>query len=75
MGAGFGATIPDFSYALDEPDEPGICIYLDGMAGHIHGNDVQAEKDRVIPARLQSKDYSVADRGGQARRQQEAHKS
>jgi hypothetical protein len=59
LGAGFGATIPDFFYALDEPDEPGICIYLDGMAGHIHGNDAQAEKDRVIRARLESKDYTV----------------
>ena len=27
----------------------GICIYLDGMAGHIHGNPEQAEKDRAIP--------------------------
>lgn len=58
LGSGFGATIPDFFYN-GEDDEPGICVYLDGMAGHIHGNDDQAEKDRVIRARLDSKGYEV----------------
>lgn len=34
-------------------------VYLDGMAGHIHGNDNQAEKDRAIRARLDSKGCEV----------------
>lgn len=59
LGAGFGGTIPDFFYAGDEDDEPGICIYLDGMAGHIHGNAEQAEKDRMIRERLRQLGYEV----------------
>ncbi len=59
LGAGYGGTIPDFFYALEDEDEPGICIYLDGMAGHIHGNAEQAEKDRVIRAKLDSLGYEV----------------
>lgn len=59
LGAGYGGTIPDFFYAGQDDDEPGICIYLDGMAGHIHGNPEQAEKDRAIRAKLGSLGYEV----------------
>lgn len=59
LGPGYGATIPDFFYEGNDADEPGVCIYLDGMAGHIHGNPVQAERDRVLRAKLESKDYQV----------------
>lgn len=58
LGPGFGGTIPDFFYE-GEDDEPGICIYLDGMAGHIHGNAEQAEKDRAIRAKLVDLNYEV----------------
>jgi hypothetical protein len=58
LGAGFGSTIPDFFYT-GEDDEPGICIYLDGMAGHIHGNPEQADKDHAIRAKLDSLGYEV----------------
>src|SRR5690606_38496586 len=43
----------------EDEDEPGICIYLDGMAGHIHGNPEQAEKDRAIRAKLDCLGYEV----------------
>ena len=59
LGAGYGGTIPDFFYQGEDEDEPGICIYLDGMAGHIHGNPEQAEKDRAIRAKLDSLGYEV----------------
>lgn len=58
LGAGYGSTIPDFFYAGEDGD-PGICVYLDGMAGHIHGNDDQAERDRAIRAKLDSLGYEV----------------
>lgn len=58
LGAGYGNTIPDFFYT-GEDDEPGICIYLDGMAGHIHGNPEQADKDNAIRAKLDSLGYEV----------------
>ncbi len=59
LGPGYGGTIPDFFYESEEDDEPGICIYLDGMAGHIHGNPEQAEKDNAIRAKLRSLGYEV----------------
>ena len=59
LGPGYGRTIPDFFYQIEEDDEPGICIYLDGMAGHIHGNPEQTEKDNTIRAKLRSLGYEV----------------
>jgi hypothetical protein len=59
LGPGYGSTIPDFFYAKDDEDEPGACVYLDGMAGHIHGNSAQAEKDNAIRARLDQLGYKV----------------
>jgi len=59
LGAGYGATIPDFFYAGEDEDDPGICIYLDGMAGHIHGNPEQTAKDNAIRAKLDALDYTV----------------
>jgi len=54
-------TIPDFFYPGEESDEPGICIYLDGMSGHIHGNPEQAEKDRFLRERLRTHGYEVVE--------------
>ena len=59
LGAGYGGTIPDFYYEGEDKEDPGICIYLDGMAGHIHGNPQQAEKDQAIRAKLDSLGYEV----------------
>ena len=54
-------TVPDFFFPGDEADEPGIAIYLDGMAGHIHGNPVQAEKDRFLREALRSRGFEVVE--------------
>ncbi len=59
LGAGFGSTIPDFFYPGSDDDDPGVCIYLDGMAGHIHGNAEQQAKDAAIRARLLELRYEV----------------
>jgi hypothetical protein len=54
-------TIPDFFYASDDEDEPGICVYLDGMAGHIHGNQEQQDKDTFLRTRLREKGFVVVE--------------
>ena len=59
LGAGYGGTIPDFFYEGEDEDEPGICVYLDGMAGHIHGNPEQADKDRAIRDKLDVLGFEV----------------
>ena len=38
MGRPLGSTIPDAFYPGKEEDEPGICIYLDGLSAGIHGD-------------------------------------
>ncbi len=60
LGSGL-YTIPDFFYAGEDGDEPGICIYLDGMADHIHGNPAQAEKDRFLREQLRSRGYEIVE--------------
>ncbi|HNH45766.1 MAG TPA: DUF1998 domain-containing protein, partial [Myxococcota bacterium] len=54
-----GKTIPDFFYASE--DEPGICIFLDGMSGQIHGNPEQAGRDRHLRESLRSEGYEVIE--------------
>ena len=54
-----GKTIPDFFYAGEE--EPGICIFLDGMSEHIHGNPHQADKDRMLREALRARGYDVVE--------------
>jgi SOS-response transcriptional repressor LexA len=57
LGASY--TVSDFFYAGEDTDDPGMCIYLDGMAGHIHGNPEQAEKDAFLREQLRARDYTV----------------
>ena len=59
LGAGFGGTIPDFFYAGEDQVDPGTCIFLDGMSGHIHGNPEHAEQDAAIRAKLDNLGYQV----------------
>lgn len=54
-------TVPDFFFAGEDADEPGIAIYLDGIAGHIHGNPEQADKDRFLRETLRSRGYEVVE--------------
>ena len=60
LGRAFGGTtVPDFFY--DPPNEviEGVCIYLDGMSAHLHGDPVRAERDRLIREHLQDLGYIV----------------
>ncbi|HRX87181.1 MAG TPA: helicase-related protein, partial [Phycisphaerae bacterium] len=44
-----GTTTPDVIYRAPHHDtDEGVCIYLDGLSQHIHGNPATAEKDREI---------------------------
>lgn len=55
-----GTTTPDVFYrAPHHFDDEGICIYLDGLSKHIHGNPTTADQDRQIRSYLESKDYEV----------------
>ena len=57
-----GTTTPDVLYRAEdhEPDE-GVCIYLDGLSRHIHGNPETAEQDRQIRAWLRGGGYEVLE--------------
>jgi hypothetical protein len=59
LGKPLGKTIPDFFY--EDPDEvyAGICIYLDGLSRHIHGNPERQQKDKAIQEQLESMHYEV----------------
>ena len=57
-----GTTTPDVIYHGDhhEADE-GVCIYLDGLSGHLHGNPETIEKDREIRTWLRNTGYDVIE--------------
>lgn len=59
LGAGVGGTIPDFFYEGSDDEDPGVCIYLDGMSSHIHGDPSQAAKDQFLREKLRQLGYEV----------------
>lgn len=54
-------TRPDFYFHAPNEQYTGVCIYLDGMSSHIHGNSETAGKDRMIREELRNKDYEVIE--------------
>ena len=57
-----GTTTPDIYYRAPNPTEDeGICIYLDGLSGHLHGNPETAEKDRQIRTWLRNNENEVIE--------------
>jgi hypothetical protein len=54
-------TRPDVYFHQPNEQFEGVCIYLDGMSGHIHGNAETLAKDRQIRDELRSKDYEVVE--------------
>ena len=62
LGRALGATTPDVIYRGEDhqPDE-GVCIYLDGLSRHLHGNPETAERDREIRAWLRGQGYEVVE--------------
>lgn len=62
LGGALGTTTPDVIYRDPEDDFcKGVCIYLDGMSKHIHGNPKTAQKDRAIRAWLRGSEYEVLE--------------
>ena len=55
----FVATTPDFFYEDPKEVTDGICIYLDGLSQHIHGNAATKQKDEAIRNYLREKNYAV----------------
>lgn len=57
-----GSTTPDVIYRAShhDPDE-GVCIYLDGLSGHLHGDAATAEKDAQIRTWLRNNGYDVIE--------------
>ncbi len=42
-------------------DDEGVCVYLDGLSRHIHGNAETAEQDRLIRSWLRNNGYEVIE--------------
>jgi SOS-response transcriptional repressor LexA len=57
-----GTTTPDVIYrGTHHDDDEGVCIYLDGLSNHIHGNQKTAEKDQRIRTWLRNNGYEVIE--------------
>lgn len=57
-----GTTTPDVIYRAHHHDEDeGVCIYLDGLSGHLHGNAATAEQDQRIRSWLRNNGYEVIE--------------
>ena len=54
--------MPDFFFESRNLDiYAGLCIYLDGMAGHLHGRSETQKKDREIREELRNQGYEVIE--------------
>ena len=62
LSSALGSTTPDVIYRAEdhEPDE-GVCVYLDGLSAHLHGNPETAEQDREIREWLRNSGYDVIE--------------
>lgn len=57
-----GTTTPDVIYrTVDHAADEGVCIYMDGLSKHIHGNSETAERDRRIRDWLRNNGYEVIE--------------
>ena len=60
--AASGTTTPDVIYRTEDHDsDEGVCIYLDGLSAHLHGNSETAERDREIRTWLRNRGYEVIE--------------
>jgi ATP-dependent helicase YprA (DUF1998 family) len=57
-----GTTTPDVIYrAPDHGPDEGICIYLDGLSSHLHGNPQTREQDQRIRSWLRNHGWEVIE--------------
>ncbi len=61
LGRPLGATAPDFYFDDPSAHFDGVCIYLDGMSGQLHGNEDTRRRDRQIREELRSRFYEVIE--------------
>jgi ATP-dependent helicase YprA (DUF1998 family)/SOS-response transcriptional repressor LexA len=62
LGHAIGSTTPDVIYrAADHAADEGVCIYLDGLGQHLHGNPETAGQDRRIRDWLRNNGYEVIE--------------
>lgn len=54
-------TRPDVYFHEPNDQFEGVCVYLDGMSSHLHGNAQTAAKDRQIRQELLNTDYEVVE--------------
>lgn len=59
LGKPLGTTTPDFFYSDPSERSEGICIYLDGMSQHLHGDPNRQQRDREIREELRNLGYEV----------------
>lgn len=59
LGQPLGRTYPDCFWPGADSFEPGICLYLDGLSEHLHGNQTTAQQDRAIRQELRARRYEV----------------
>ena len=59
-----GTTTPDVIYRAPHHDEDeGVCIYLDGLSGHLHGSPATAAQDERIRSWLRNRGWEVIEIG------------
>jgi ATP-dependent helicase YprA (DUF1998 family)/SOS-response transcriptional repressor LexA len=57
-----GTTTPDVVFRASHHDEDeGICVYLDGLSGHLHGNAATPDRDRTIRTWLRNNGWEVIE--------------
>ena len=60
LGPGLGTTTPDVIYR-GESGMPDVCVYLDGLSEHLHGDPRRAEQDREIRSWLRQQGHEVVE--------------
>jgi len=60
LGPGLGTTTPDVIYR-GHGGMPDVCVYLDGLSEHLHGDPRRAEQDREIRYWLRQQGHEVVE--------------
>jgi ATP-dependent helicase YprA (DUF1998 family) len=61
LGRPVGATVPDFFYEPRNDAYEGLCVFLDGMSRHLHGNPATRDKDQEVREELRNRGYEVVE--------------
>ena len=62
LSPALGTTTPDVLFGRPDHDvDVGVCVYLDGLSEHLHGNPDTAAQDQQIRAWLRGSGYEVVE--------------